>query len=225
MKKTIQRSSERGKYKNEWLNTKYSFSFSNYYNQKRLGFGKILVLNDDIIQPGQGFPMHHHENMEIITIILEGTLEHKDSLNNTGRIEENEIQIMSAGTGITHSEYNPSKTKETKLLQIWIEPNEVDIKPRYENKKIELKDNELNIIINKEIKQDARLYLGEFKEEKHIEYKTKNNNGIFIFIIKGKIEVENEKLNERDSIEIITTEKIKIKTEIDSKILIIETVM
>src|SRR3989344_2363304 len=221
MKKEIQRNSERGKFKNEWLDTKYSFSFSNYYNPKRLGFGKLLVLNDDIIQPLQGFPMHHHNDMEI-TIILEGTLEHKDNIKNIGRIEENEIQTMSAGTGITHSEYNPSKTKETRLLQIWIEPSEEDIEPKYEQKKIELKENELNLIVNKEINQDAKLYIGEYTEEKEFNYKTDNNKGIFIFVIKGKIEVEKETLNERDSIEITETNSINIKTEKNSKILLIE---
>ncbi|MEK6947938.1 MAG: pirin family protein [Nanoarchaeota archaeon] len=224
MKKTIQKNSERGKFKNEWLDTHYSFSFSNYYNPKRLGFGKLLVLNDDIIKPLQGFPMHSHNNMEIITIILEGTLEHKDNMNNIGRIEENEIQMMSAGTGIMHSEYNPSKTKETKLLQIWIKPSEEDIDPRYEQKKIKLKENELNLIVtSKDIKQDTKLYLGEFKEEKEFSYKTEKDKGIFIFVIEGKIEVESCILNERDSIEITETDEINIKTQKNSKILIIET--
>jgi redox-sensitive bicupin YhaK (pirin superfamily) len=136
MKKIFHASSTRGEANHGWLHAKHSFSFANYFDPKRIQFGALRVLNDDIIAPGMGFGSHPHDNMEIITIPLEGALEHKDSMDNIGVIEADEIQVMSAGTGIFHSEYNKNKDKEVKVLQLWVLPKEKNVTPRYDQKSI-----------------------------------------------------------------------------------------
>ena len=155
MKKIFHASSTRGEANHGWLHAKHSFSFANYFDPKRIQFGALRVLNDDIIAPGMGFGSHPHDNMEIITIPLEGALEHKDSMDNIGVIEADEIQVMSAGTGIFHSEYNKNKDKEVKVLQLWVLPKEKNVTPRYDQKSIkELKKinpnlNKLGILMNR----------------------------------------------------------------------------
>ena len=134
MKKEVHKAEERGTAEHGWLHSKHSFSFADYYNPKRMGFGKLRVLNDDIVDPGQGFGEHHHDNMEIVSIVLEGSLEHKDSSGNHDVIKTGDIQRISAGSCITHSEYNHSKKEKVNFLQIWIETKEQNIKPSYEQK-------------------------------------------------------------------------------------------
>ena len=136
MKKIFHSASSRGEANHGWLQAKHSFSFANYYNSERVQFGALRVLNDDIIAPGMGFGTHPHDNMEIITIPLEGALEHKDSMNNIGIIEADEIQVMSAGSGVYHSEYNKNKDQSVSLLQIWVFPNKKNVTPRYDQKNI-----------------------------------------------------------------------------------------
>jgi redox-sensitive bicupin YhaK (pirin superfamily) len=132
MNKIIHRAAQRGHINHGWLDTYHSFSFAQWYNPEKMGFGALRVINDDTIAPGKGFGMHPHDNMEIITIILAGSLKHRDSMGNEGIIKENEIQAMSSGSGIMHSEFNPSETEYCKLFQIWVLPGKQDIKPRYE---------------------------------------------------------------------------------------------
>jgi len=144
MKKNVYRSEDRGKANYGWLDTKYSFSFANYYNPMMMNFGLLRVLNDDTVKQDSGFGTHPHNNMEIITIILEGSLEHRDSMGTGSVITKDEIQVMSAGSGITHSEFNPSKTEAVKLLQIWIFPKESNIKPRYDQKNFLKKPEKIN---------------------------------------------------------------------------------
>ena len=146
MKKTVYRSEDRGKANYGWLDTKYSFSFANYYNPKMMHFGMLRVLNDDTVVPAMGFGTHPHDNMEIITLVLDGALEHKDSMGTGSVIYKDEVQVMSAGSGITHSEFNPSKDESVKLLQLWIFPKEKNIKPRYDQKAFPLAERKNKLV-------------------------------------------------------------------------------
>ena len=179
MKKVFHPASSRGAANHGWLQAKHSFSFANYYNSERVQFGALRVLNDDIIAPGMGFGTHPHDNMEIITIPLDGTLEHKDSLDNIGVIETDEIQVMSAGSGVYHSEYNKNKDQSVSLLQIWVFPNKKNVTPRYDQKNIKdlKKVNSFYPIVTPNqngpgmwIHQDAWFHLGEFDKETRINY-------------------------------------------------------
>ena len=235
MKTIIQKAENRGHANHGWLNAKHSFSFANYYNPEQMNFGVLRVLNDDTIASGKGFGTHPHDNMEIITIPLEGELEHKDSMNNVGIIKQGEIQVMSAGTGVYHSEYNKNADKELKLLQIWVIPNARNVEPRYEQisiKDIE-KDNTFFQILspNKDdegvwIHQDAWFSLGNFEAGKLENYQLKKKtNGVYIFVIEGKINVENEELNTRDAIGIWDVENINLTSITKSKVLLMEVPM
>ena len=191
--KVIKKAKERGKFKNDWLDTHYGFSFAEYYNPKNLSFGDLIVFNEDIIQPKGGFPFHPHRNAEVVTIILSGKLEHKDSTGSGGIIKPGVLQRMTAGSGIVHSEFNPSKTEEVHLLQIWLKPREINTKPSYEEKKFsELEKNKLNLLVsgNKDdnalyLNQDAKFYMADFTKENQFEYDLKENKGIYVFVIKG----------------------------------------
>lgn len=225
----VHKSGERGKNELEWLHSKFSFSFANYYNPQRSGFGKLLVLNDDVIEPGKGFGAHHHDNMEIITLVTKGELQHKDSLGNSELVKSGEMQVMSAGRGITHSEYNHSKTEKLELFQIWIETARPEITPRHETRKIDLKENALTLVVsgNKKdnvlfINQEATIYLGKFSENKKINYELKKGRGLFIFVIEGESTVDGNKLNARDSIEITDLEKVIIQSHSGLSLMLIE---
>jgi len=232
MKKNIQRADERGKTDQGWLKANFSFSFSRYYNPDRVSFGKLVVLNDDTIAPGKGFGAHPHENMEVISIPTYGELTHKDNTGSEEVIFSNQIQVMSAGSGITHSEYNHSKSQEAKLFQIWIEPSKLNVEPRHETKTLNLEKNKIVKIVsgNKDkntlfIYQDASVHLGEFDKNETVSFKTKENRGTFIMVTEGSAKIEGELLNKRDSIEIKETNEIKIETTKDTKILVIDTIM
>ena len=179
MKKTLHTSETRGAANHGWLQAKHSFSFANYYNPERIQFGALRVLNDDIIAPGMGFGTHPHNNMEIITIPLEGALEHKDSMDNIGVIEADEIQVMSAGTGVYHSEYNKNKDQQVNLLQLWVMHNKKNVTPRYDQKSIKelKKTNALYPVVTPEsngdalwIHQDAWFHLGDFNQKTEVNY-------------------------------------------------------
>lgn len=232
-KVTVYRSTERGYAHHGWLETYHSFSFSSYYDPERVNFGALRVLNDDTVAAGRGFGMHPHNNMEIITIVLSGALEHKDSMGNTGVIYPGEVQAMSAGTGITHSEFNHSQTETVQLLQLWVIPNRQQVTPRYQHIKPFLPLDTLNMVVSPQksedtiwIYQDTYFYLGEFTKEHEIEYEHKNLHGVYIFVIEGHAEVENEALQARDAISILTkdTEKISLKVFPKTKILLIDTI-
>ncbi len=225
----IVKDNSRGSANYGWLKTKYSFSFSEYYNPSRMGFGALRVLNDDKIDANSGFPMHPHSNMEIVTIILKGIITHQDSMGNNTEIKEGEIQRMSAGTGVFHSEYN-AENEKLELFQIWIEPKIQNIKPSYEQKSFESKKNILNEVINPNgendalsINQESYFTMGDFESNKKIEYKLKNkNNGIYLQLIEGEIKIKNEKLSQRDAIEIKDIEILRFVTLKKSKFLIME---
>lgn len=235
MKKIIYRSEDRGKANYGWLNTKYSFSFSDYYNPDMMNFGMLRVLNDDIVAPGMGFGTHPHNNMEIITIILEGALEHKDSMGTGAVIYKDEVQVMSAGSGITHSEFNPSKDEQVNLLQLWIFPKEKNIKPRYDQKAFPSEERKNNLVtavsgLNKKgslyIHQNAEIKLGYFEKNNTMEYQLNNpGNGVYIFLIEGYAVIEDEAIFKRDAIGISDADKIKLSFLDETKFVLIEVPM
>lgn len=232
MTKNIVRSKQRGASQIDWLNSRFSFSFANYFNPSRMGFGKLLVFNDDVFAPSKGFGMHQHDNMEIITIVLDGFLKHEDSMGNSTILKKDFVQVMSAGSGLFHSEVNNSNTGDLKLFQIWIAPKIKNVDPVHYEKKILFKQNELNLIVsgNKKdkaifINQDAKLFLGKFDKNKFLEFKTSEEKGLFIFVVEGKINIENEILDKRDCIELTKIEKTKINFLENSYLLILEVPM
>lgn len=235
MKKVIYRSEDRGKANYGWLNTNYSFSFANYYNPALMNFGLLRVLNDDNVKPSSGFGTHPHNNMEIITIILDGALEHKDSMGTGSVIYKDEIQVMSAGSGITHSEFNPSDKEDVSLLQIWIFPKENNIKPRYDQKKFSIENRNNKLIpavsgLNKEdslyIHQNAEIFLGKFDKGSKVNYKISNSvNGAYIFLIDGQIKTVEEDLFKRDAIGIYETQQFEIEVLNDAYFIIIDVPM
>jgi quercetin 2,3-dioxygenase len=235
MKTILHKANSRGHANFGWLDTYYSFSFADYYNPEQMHFGKLRVLNDDTVAPGMGFGTHPHDNMEIITIVTEGALEHKDSMGNTGVIRENEIQVMSAGTGITHSEFNHSKDLPLKLFQIWVYSNKRNVIPRYDQIKLNPEDrkNKLQQVVSPYpgnegvwIYQEASFFIGSFDKGSSLSFSLqKKNNGVYVFIIEGKAIVEGQTLDRRDGMGISETDKITITTEQDTEILIMEVPM
>lgn len=235
MKTILHKADDRGHANFGWLDTYYSFSFANYYNPEKMHFGKLRVLNDDTVAPGMGFGTHPHDNMEIITIVMEGALEHKDSMGNTGVINANEIQVMSAGAGITHSEFNHSKDHPLKLFQIWVYANKRNVIPRYDQIKLNPEDrkNKLQQVVSPYpgkdgvwIYQEASFFMGNFVKGSALSFSLqKKNNGVYVFIIEGKANVEEQILNRRDGYGISETDTIKIQAEQDTEILIMEVPM
>lgn len=235
MKSIIHRAESRGNANHGWLKAHHSFSFAGWFNPERISFGALRVLNDDIIAPGAGFPTHPHENMEIITIPLSGVLEHKDSLGNVAQINTGEVQVMSAGTGVTHSEYNASSTEELKLFQIWLFPNKQNVKPRYDELKLNLADrqNKFQQILSPSkdddgvwIHQNAWMHLISMDNNMQKEYRLKSEeNGVYIIVVKGEIEIDTEILKDRDAIGINETDHLTIRSINDSEVLLIEVPM
>ena len=235
MKSVFHSASSRGDADHGWLKAKYSFSFANFYNPERIQFGALRVLNDDIIAPGMGFGTHPHDNMEIITIPLEGALEHKDSMDNIGFVETDEIQVMSAGTGVYHSEYNKNKDQSVSLLQIWVFPNTQNVTPRYGQKNIKnlKKPNSFYPIVTPNpkdsemwIHQDAWFHLGEFNKDITVKYSIqKNGNGVYIFVIEGEGSVLDKTLSKRDALGIWEADSFSINAKKNSKILLLEVPM
>jgi len=232
-KKILHQAQTRGFADHNWLKSYHTFSFASYYNPERMNFGVLRVLNDDIIAPSMGFDMHPHNNMEIISIPLEGELEHKDSMGNVAIIKAGEIQVMSAGTGIYHSEYNKSSEKEGKFLQIWVFPNKKNVTPRYDQYILKNEKNVLQQILspNKDeegvwIHQNAWFHLGNFDADKIVEYQLKNTeNGVYAFVINGNITIEDVELQTRDALGIWNTNSLILKTLKDTTILLMEVPM
>ncbi len=234
MKKTRHRADTRGLADHGWLKSYHTFSFANYYNPERMQFGLLRVLNDDVVQPGMGFGTHSHDNMEVVSIPLSGALEHKDSMGHTEIIKSGEVQIMSAGTGLTHSEYNSSDEDLVNFLQIWVLPKERDIKPRYDQKDFSglQNKNELTTVVSPTgdtalwVNQDVYFSLGKMDKGQKFAYESKKaQNGVYIFLIDGQIEVDGETLNPRDALGIEDYQSIDIKVLEDSKILVIDVPM
>ncbi len=216
-----------------WLKSKHTFSFSAYHNPERVHFGVLRVLNDDQVAPGMGFGTHPHDNMEIISIPLEGDLEHKDSMGNTTVIRNGDVQVMSAGSGITHSEYNKNKDKPVKFLQIWVFPKTRNVTPRYGQITLKESDrhNTLQQILSPDpndagvwIHQDAWFHMGKFDKDFSVDYSLKRKgNGVYAFVLKGDVTIDGSKLHERDGLGIWDTEKITIQADSqDAEILLME---
>lgn len=234
MKKSIHKSETRGFANHGWLKSHHTFSFANYQNLERMNFGMLRVLNDDVVQPKMGFGTHPHRNMEIISIPISGALSHKDSMGNQRSIEVGEIQVMSAGTGLTHSEFNDSKTDEVNFLQLWIIPEQQEVEPYYNQKYFDITErkNRFQILVSpkdKQIKgslpinQQAYLYLIDMDENYYTEYDPKN--GVYFFLIEGEVEITDEMLQSRDAIGIENADKVKIKASKASKLLVIDVPM
>ena len=235
MKTIIHKADSRGFFDYGWLKTYHTFSFSSYYDPDRVNFGKLRVLNDDTIEGGQGFGTHPHNDMEIVTIPLEGALAHKDSTGGEGVIYPDEIQVMSAGTGIRHSEYNHLKDGSTKLLQIWVLPDKKGHNPRYNQKFFETEErkNRLQFIVTPEQKDDtlwlnqnSYFALADLEKNKSINYKIHTKeNGVYLFIIEGKISVSDKSLSDRDGIGIWEVDSFMVTAENNSRLLFIEVPM
>ncbi len=235
MNTVIHRADTRGLADHGWLHSRHTFSFANYHNPERMHFGVLRVLNDDQVQAGRGFGTHPHDNMEIISIPLEGDLEHKDSMGNIAVIKEGDVQVLSAGTGITHSEYNKNKDKNVKFLQIWVFPNKKNVIPRYDQISIRdiEKENEFYQVLspNKNdqgvwVNQDAWFHLGKFSKGKSDEYKVKKlGNGVYTFVLDGEIEVNGEKLSKRDGMGIWGVDSIQVKATQNARVLLMDVPM
>ena len=235
MNTVLHKAHTRGSADHGWLKVNHTFSFANYHNPERMHFGVLRVLNDDSIAGGKGFNTHPHDNMEIITIPLEGDLEHKDNMGNGTVIKSGDVQVMSAGTGITHSEFNASQEFDVKVLQIWLFPNKKNVTPRYDQQAIrdlEVKNEFSQILSPNEndqgvwIHQNAWFSVGAFSEKKSMEYTLNGvNNGVYAFIIEGEATIEGQKLEKRDGFGIWDTASISITVEKASRILLMEVPM
>lgn len=232
MKTILHKADSRGQANHGWLKTHHTFSFANYYSPERVHFGALRVLNDDWIAPAMGFGMHPHDNMEIITIPLSGVVEHKDSMGNHGTITAGEIQVMSAGTGIYHSEFNGHSSEPLSLLQIWVFSDKRNVTPRYDQISLHdiEKENELYQILSPSdkdqgvwIHQQAWFSLGNFSKEWEGSYQLhKPESGVYVFIIEGEASVAGKQLNKRDGLGISETDKIDIQCSENTRLLIME---
>lgn len=236
IKYTLHKADSRGRANHGWLNSKHTFSFANYYNPERMNFGVLRVLNDDTVAGGMGFGTHPHSDMEIISIPLEGDLRHRDSMGTDGIIRSGDIQVMSAGTGISHSEMNGNSDREVKFLQIWIFPREKGVTPRYDQLTLNPSDREgrlqqvLSPNPNDEgvwIHQDAWFHMGKFKLNERIEYGLKDvKNGLYVFVISGSLELMGQNLNTRDGIGVTNAKEIELISKADNtEVLLMEVPM
>lgn len=230
MKKIFHKADSRGYADHGWLKSYHTFSFANYFNPERVRFGALRVLNDDYVEGNNGFGRHPHQNMEIISIPLAGEMRHGDTTGNHGVIGYGDIQVMSAGTGIYHSEMNASKTLPVKFLQIWVMPREQNLKPRYGQIKMSEVKNEFQQIVSpnpKEqdtwINQDAWFNMAQFDQGVSKTYKMHlENQGVYIFVIEGSLEVEGQAMNARDGLGIWETSEINITATSDAEFLVME---
>ena len=228
----LHKANTRGHANHGWLNAYHSFSFASWYNPERVQFGTLRVLNDDTVAAGMGFGTHPHDNMEIITIPLEGDLAHKDSMGNAATIKTGDVQVMSAGTGIQHSEFNPNENQQTKLFQIWLFPKTRNVTPRYQQITLdatEQKNNFAQILSPNAddagvwIHQDAWFHLADFDKDFSKTYELKKEgNGMYVFVISGTITVDGQELETRDGLGITDFETLDIKATSDAKFLLME---
>jgi redox-sensitive bicupin YhaK (pirin superfamily) len=237
MKTIIHKSGTRGYADHGWLKSHHTFSFASYQDSERMNFGMLRVLNDDVVQPKMGFGTHPHQNMEIISIPLKGALSHKDNMGNKRAIEVGEVQVMSAGTGLTHSEFNDSKTEEVNFLQLWIIPEDISVEPNYEQREFpaEANKNQLQTVVAPKdklegnalpISQQAYIYRTSLDADKSIDISLKSDNsGLYIFLVEGEVEVEGSSLSKRDAIGVYETNKISIKSKEHSELILIEVPM
>lgn len=236
MNTVLHKADTRGDANHGWLQSKHTFSFANYHNPERMHFGVLRVLNDDKVAPGMGFGTHPHQNMEIISIPLEGDLEHKDSMNNIAVIKSGDIQVLSAGTGITHSEYNKNKNKEVKFLQIWVFPKTKNVKPRYDQITLDetKRNNQFQQVLSPNpddagvlVNQDAWFSMTNLDKNKELSYQLNNpeKNGVYVFVLKGNATVNNQSLNNRDGFGVWDVNQLDIKADSNTELLLMEVPM
>lgn len=234
MKTVLHKADTRGHANHGWLQSYHSFSFANYQNPERMHFGALRVLNDDIVSGGKGFGTHPHNNMEIISIPLEGDLQHMDNMGNSTVIKQGDVQIMSAGTGVSHSEYNKNPDQPVKFLQIWMFPNQENVTPRYDQITTNgiKKENEFYQILSPEkddegvwAHQDAWFSLGEFNNTTTSYSTHKEGNGVYLFVLSGTVEVAGETLSSRDGFGIWETNTIELKIDNKASVLLMEVPM
>ncbi|ALM08154.1 pirin [Sediminicola sp. YIK13] len=231
----LHKANTRGHANHGWLDSHHTFSFANYFDRERMNFGVLRVLNDDIVDGGMGFGTHPHSNMEIISIPLEGDLQHKDSMGNVAVISQGDVQVLSAGTGISHSEQNKNRDRAVKFLQIWVMPNKQNVTPRYDQISIgDLeKKNQLYQVLSPNpedagvwIHQDAWFFMGNLEGGVSQEYKIhKTGNGVYVFILEGDVTVNGQALNKRDGFGIWDVDGIQLKADSDTKVLVMEVPM
>ena len=231
----LHKAETRGHADHGWLNTYHTFSFAGYYDPERTNFGALRVLNDDTVEPGMGFGTHPHDNTEIVSIPLEGDLEHKDSMGNVSVIRHGDVQVMSAGTGIYHSEYNRSKDKRVKFLQIWVFPNRENVTPRYGQMTLDASDryNKLQQILSPNADDDgmwfhqsAWFHLGEFDKGASTKYLLRaEGNGVYVFVLRGDVAVNNQQLKTRDGFGIWDVKEISIEDLTGTELLLMEVPM
>ena len=235
MKTVLHKAETRGRTNHGWLDSHHTFSFAGYNNPSRMNFGLLRVLNDDIVKGGMGFGQHPHDNMEIISIPLRGALEHGDNTGGHAIIKSGEVQIMSAGSGLAHSEKNASPTDDVNFLQIWVFPKERNIEPRYEQKMFSKADrmNTIQTVVSpgKEngalwINQDAWFHLTDLKKGSKVEYQLhRKQSGVYVFVLEGNVTAGGQTLNRRDGVGISETEKMEISADNDAEVLIMEVPM
>lgn len=235
MNTVLHKASTRGQANHGWLNSHHTFSFANYYHPERMNFGVLRVLNDDEVAPSRGFGRHPHDNMEIISIPLEGDLEHQDSMGTVSVIKKGDIQVMSAGTGVTHSEMNKNKDQAVKFLQIWVFPREKNVQPRYDQisiKEVAQKNAFYQVLSpNKEdqgvwIHQDAWFHLGEFDKGSSTHYDLhKEGNGMYLFVLEGGVKVNGQALDRRDGYGIWDAKGFDLEATEDAQVLLMEVPM
>lgn len=236
MNTVLHKAYTRGDANHGWLHSKHTFSFANYHNPERMNFGVLRVLNDDRVSENQGFGTHPHRDMEIISIPLEGDLKHKDNMGNETVIKQGDIQVMSAGTGVMHSEYNNNPDQAVKFLQIWVIPNKQNVTPRYDQITLDTADrkNKLQQVLSPNaddagvwIHQNAWFNMTDLDKDKELEYKLNDpkNNGVYAFILKGDVTINGQTLNERDGLGIWDVETLDIKADSNTEILLMEVPM
>lgn len=234
MKTVMHKANSRGHANHGWLDSHHSFSFANYYDPERVHFGALRVLNDDVVAGGKGFGTHPHDNMEIISIPLSGDLEHQDSMGNTTVIRQNDVQIMSAGKGILHSEYNKNPDKQVNFLQIWVFPKLRNIEPHYDQISLKQEDrlNKLQQIVSPDgkqgvqINQDTWFSLGSLKKGFQTDYAIRQKeNGVYVFVLEGDVTINGQKLSKRDGFGISETDKISIAVDNDAEVLLMDVPM
>lgn len=237
MKTIVHKADSRGFADHGWLKSYHTFSFASYQNADRMNFGTLRVLNDDVVQPKMGFGTHPHKNMEIISIPLSGALTHKDSMGNKRPIEEGEVQVMSAGTGLTHSEFNDSSTNAVNFLQLWIIPEAMNVTPNYEQRKFDIssQNNKLQTIVapkNKlvedalPISQQAFIYRADLTSGNAVTLSVKDqNNGFYIFVVEGEVQIEGNILNSRDAIGVWETDNLEVEAKKHAHVIVIEVPM
>lgn len=235
MKTVLFPASERGHVNLGWLDSHHSFSFGHWYDPEKVHFGALRVLNDDIIRGGAGFGTHPHDNMEIVSIPISGALAHKDSTGNSGVIKTGDVQIMSAGSGIQHSEYNASKTDTANFLQVWVFPKEKNIEPRYDQKAFDVagRNNNWQVVVSPRtedggmwINQDARFALANLEKGRELTFENAfSGNAVYLFVIDGSVEANGQLVNKRDALGVIEADSFTVRANEDAALLAIEVPM